>query len=173
MKTSKKIAVFLLFFVMLLGCASFTTAREFDEPDMAEADKASFEDVKPLPEVVEEVMPTPTPTPEPNYTILHVRATAYCPCPKCCGDYAYIRPIDEHGNVIVYTATGAVAQEGRTISVDPSVIPYGSLVEINGITYVAEDCGAAIKGNSVDIYFRSHEAAEQFGVQYLDIKVYK
>jgi 3D (Asp-Asp-Asp) domain-containing protein len=60
--------------------------------------------------------------------------TAYCPCSKCCGEWA-------DG----ITSTGTVATEGRTIAVDPSVIPYGSVVEINGISYIAEDCGDAIK----------------------------
>lgn len=50
------------------------------------------------------------------------------------------------------TSTGAIATEGRTIAVDPSVIPYGSEVLINGHVYVAEDCGGAVKGNVIDIF---------------------
>ena len=84
------------------------------------------------------------------------RASAYCPCEKCCGKYA---------NGI--TATGVKAKAGRTIAVDPNYIPYGTEVIINGNTYVAEDCGGAIKGNRIDIYFDSHEEALNFGVQYL------
>lgn len=57
------------------------------------------------------------------------------------------------------TATGTVPSEGRTIAVDPSVIPLHSKVRIEsdyaGITgeYIAEDTGGAIKGNRIDIYF--------------------
>lgn len=50
------------------------------------------------------------------------------------------------------TSTGAIATEGRTIAVDPSVIPYGTEVLINGHVYVAEDCGGAVKGNVIDIF---------------------
>lgn len=50
------------------------------------------------------------------------------------------------------TSTGAIAKEGKTIAVDPAVIPYGSVVKINGNEYVAEDCGGAIKGNKIDIF---------------------
>lgn len=87
------------------------------------------------------------------------KLTAYCPCAKCCGKWA---------NGI--TATGTTATEGRTIAVDPRVIPYGSSVTIyfaDGAShsYTAEDCGGAIKGNRIDVFFDSHGAARAFGVQ--------
>ena len=50
------------------------------------------------------------------------------------------------------TSTGTIAEEGRTIAVDPSIIPYGSIVLINGNEYVAQDCGGAIKGNKIDVF---------------------
>lgn len=86
------------------------------------------------------------------------RLTAYCPCMKCCGKTDGI------------TATGTLAAEGRTIAVDPRVIPYGSTVTLyfaDGTvhTYTAEDCGGAIKENRIDVFFSSHDAARAFGVQ--------
>ena len=55
--------------------------------------------------------------------------------------------------------------EGRTIAVDPSVIPYGTKVIIGGHIFTAEDCGGAIpKQNHIDIYVNSHEEAEALGV---------
>lgn len=54
------------------------------------------------------------------------------------------------------TATGTTAKEGRTIAVDPKVIPYGTKVYIDGWGYrIAEDCGGGIKGNHIDIYVDS------------------
>lgn len=69
------------------------------------------------------------------------------------------------------TATGTVPTAGRTVAVDPSVIPYGSEVIISGHsnTYIAEDCGGAIKGNRVDICFDTHQEALNFGIQYLEV----
>lgn len=67
------------------------------------------------------------------------------------------------------TATGTIPIAGRTIAVDPNVIPYGSEVIINGHTYIAEDCGGAIKGNRIDILFDTHQEALQFGIQYADV----
>ena len=87
------------------------------------------------------------------------KLTAYCPCAKCCGKWA---------NGI--TATGTTATEGRTVAVDPALIPYGATVTVyfaDGAvhTYTAEDCGGGIKGNRLDIYFDDHQAAREFGVQ--------
>ena len=86
------------------------------------------------------------------------RLTAYCACEICCNDSA-------DG----ITATGTKPVQGRTIAVDEDVIPFGYEVIINGHTYTAEDCGSAIIGKSIDIYFDSHEEAEAFGIQYADV----
>ncbi len=62
------------------------------------------------------------------------------------------------------TATGMRATEGRTIAVDPSVIPLGWWVYIDGIGYRrAEDTGGAVKGNKIDIFFGSEAEANRFG----------
>ena len=94
---------------------------------------------------------------ETEESIGNFQLTAYCPCDYCSEGYG-------RG-----TATGAVATAGRTIAVDPSVIPYGTVVEINGHEYVAEDCGGAINDNRIDIFFDTHEEAMAFGVQYADV----
>lgn len=86
--------------------------------------------------------------------------TAYCACGHCC-----------NGSSDGLTYTETVATAGRTIAVDPSVIPLGSIVEINGVSYVAEDIGGAIKNNRIDIFFNSHSDAREFGRQYLDVFV--
>lgn len=112
--------------------------------------------------------------PEPAAELVSIgdyRLTAYCPCPKCCGEWAYNRPTDAHGNEIVYTATGEIAEAGKTIAVDPAVIPYGTEVVINGNTYTADDCGGAIDGNRIDVYMDDHADALAFGVQYATVYV--
>jgi 3D (Asp-Asp-Asp) domain-containing protein len=55
-------------------------------------------------------------------------------------------------------------KEGRTIAVDPNVIPLGWWVYIEGIGFRrAEDKGSAIKGKKIDIYYDSEAKAERFG----------
>lgn len=71
------------------------------------------------------------------------------------------------------TATGTVPTAGRTIAVDPKVIPYGSKVIINGHEYIAEDCGGAVKGNRIDILFNTHQEALSFGIQYAEVFIVK
>lgn len=84
--------------------------------------------------------------------------TAYCPCEKCCGEYA-------DG----MTATGTVATEGRTCAVDPEVIPLGTEIEIDGVKYIAEDVGGAIKGRKIDICFNDHRSAVEYGVKLREV----
>lgn len=86
------------------------------------------------------------------------KLTAYCNCSKCCGKWA--------GGA---TASGTMPKAGRTIAVDTRVIPFGTKVKINGKTYMAEDTGSAIKGNRIDIYMDSHQAALNFGAQYAEV----
>ena len=89
--------------------------------------------------------------------------TAYCSCQKCCGKWSLNRPKDESGKEIVVGASGKRLIEGYSIAVDPSVIKYGTKVYIDGIEYIAHDCGGAIKGNRIDVYFSDHQEARNFG----------
>ncbi len=62
------------------------------------------------------------------------------------------------------TASGTKVQEGRTIAVDPKVVPMGWWVYIEGIGFRrAEDTGSAIKGKKIDVYFDSESKANKFG----------
>ena len=110
-------------------------------------------------------------TAEIPYTEREMIITAYCPCEKCCGVYATTRQKDENGNDIVLTASGKEAKSGCTVAVDPRYIPYGTEIIIDGKTYIAEDCGGAIKGDRLDIYFDSHSEAVSFGKQTKIVRV--
>lgn len=90
--------------------------------------------------------------------------TGYCPCRKCCGNFS-----SEVTGKSPSTSTGVVPVQGRTIAVDPRVIPYGTKVYIDGHEYVAEDCGGAIKGNRIDMYFNSHQEALVWGRKHIEV----
>jgi 3D (Asp-Asp-Asp) domain-containing protein len=64
------------------------------------------------------------------------------------------------------TATGTAARAGRTVAVDPKVIPLGSKIYIEGLgERIAEDTGGGIKGNHIDVYLGTVPQAVNFGVQ--------
>lgn len=81
-------------------------------------------------------------------------ATAYESSEISCGRWA------RYGKTRMQT----IPSQLRTVAVDPSVIPLGSLVRISGIgVFIAEDTGSAIKGRKVDIFVDSLDQAREFG----------
>lgn len=71
------------------------------------------------------------------------------------------------------TALGTAITPYYTIAVDPSVIPLGSKVKIDGFsgTFVAQDTGGAIKNNRIDVAVGSHSEAMNLGIQYRNVYV--
>lgn len=68
------------------------------------------------------------------------------------------------------TATGTKVTAGRTIAVDPTVIPYGTQVYIEGYGWrVAEDCGGQVKSKQIDIAVNTHSKALSMGTQSGDV----
>lgn len=77
-----------------------------------------------------------------------------------------------------YTASGRKAvwnPDGySTIAVDPSVIPYGTKLFIQGYGFaIAADTGTSIKGNKIDVYFNTYRQACDWGVKYVKVYVLK
>ncbi|RLF48212.1 MAG: peptidoglycan-binding protein, partial [Thermoplasmata archaeon] len=52
-------------------------------------------------------------------------------------------------------------------------IPFGTMIEIPGYgTVPVLDRGGAIKGDRLDVFFPTEKQALQWGVKYLDVKIY-
>ena len=144
-----------LLIAFMLGYCFGGTAEAAEEPEPVQyiPDEPK---VVTLPEIEEPEPPTLTSIGE--FTI-----TAYCACEKCCGK-------DPSHPAYGITASGTEATQGRTIATDPSVMPTGMVVYFDGIDgltggYIAEDTGAAIKGNKIDRYFDGQQVALEGGVQ--------
>jgi 3D (Asp-Asp-Asp) domain-containing protein len=89
-----------------------------------------------------------------------VKATAYtASCEGCSG----------------VTATGVNIKDNpdkKVIAVDPNVIPLGSKVYVEGIgEATAADTGGAIKGNRIDVFIPTVQAAKNFGVKHLKVTI--
>lgn len=93
--------------------------------------------------------------------------TGYCNCRLCCGQYS-----PEVTGRTPHTASGTVPCAGRTVAVDPNVIPLGSTVVINGHSYIAEDTGSAVKGNVIDVFYDSHNDALNWGRRSVEVTYY-
>jgi 3D (Asp-Asp-Asp) domain-containing protein len=106
-----------------------------------------------------------------------------CPAPSAPSrDSQTIREIEAIATAYCYsgykTSTGVWPEEGRTIAVDPDIIPLGSEIqitcetrpEINGV-YIAEDTGGKIKGNIIDIYMDKYSDCIKFGKRSVIIKI--
>ena len=93
---------------------------------------------------------------------VQVRATAYCPCAICCGKHADGK-----------TAIGRDATT-KGVAVDPRKIKLRSYLDIPGYAnwVMADDTGRAIKGNRIDIRFRTHEEAVKFGVKTITVRIW-
>lgn len=144
--------VIFAFIVFMWWLVSVPQVPENNEPQTAQVVENSVERVEKCVFVPEKTQPT--------YTEKEMTITAYCPCVKCCGKSDGI------------TASGTKAKQGRTVAVDPRCIPYGTEIIIDGQTYIAEDCGGAIKGsNRIDLFFSSHEQALSFGRQTKKVRI--
>jgi 3D (Asp-Asp-Asp) domain-containing protein len=93
-----------------------------------------------------------------------MRVTAYCPCPKCCGQYS-------DG----VTASGHKIKPGDTFVAADKRFSFGTEMVIagynNGQIVKVLDRGGAIRGNRLDLFFGTHQEALEWGVKHIDVKI--
>ena len=106
--------------------------------------------------------------------------TGYCKCGKCCSWHRnwFFRPVYSSGankgkrKEVGITANGEKAKKG-TIAADTRKYPFGTIMYIEGYGYGrVEDRGGAIKGEHIDLYFRSHKEALEWGKRNMRVKVW-
>lgn len=99
-----------------------------------------------------------------------VTCTAYCPCKICCAS---------HSDGV--TASGRNAWLAG-VAVDPAVFALGSHLDIpgydrgpngNGSWILADDTGRLVVGNVIDVRFKTHEEAVQWGRKTLKVRVWE
>lgn len=99
-----------------------------------------------------------------EWLTVKMRVTAYCPCPKCCGEYS-------DGE----TACGHKIRPGDAFVAADKKYSFGTEMIIagykNGEPVKVLDRGGVIRGNRLDVFFHSHEEALKWGVRYLNVKV--
>jgi 3D (Asp-Asp-Asp) domain-containing protein len=109
-------------------------------------------------------LPAESPDSEEHWKVVEMRVTAYCPCPKCCGEYADGITADNHR-----------IQDGDRFVAADKRYPFGTELIIPGYNdsrpVEIKDRGGAIQGNRLDVYFDTHQQALEWGVQYLDVLI--
>lgn len=95
-----------------------------------------------------------------NSKTMYMVSTAYTAnCNGCHGTTATGINLEKHPNK-------------KVIAVDPSVIPLGTKVYVEGYGYaVAGDTGNAIQGRKIDVFFSNQSKANQWGVKRVKVKV--
>ena len=106
----------------------------------------------------------PTPEQSDEWQTVRMRVTAYCPCPKCCGEYSDGQTACLHK---IRPGDSFVAADRKYGFGTEMLIPGYN----NGEPVKVLDRGGAISGDRLDVFFSSHEEALEWGVQYLDVKV--
>ena len=101
-----------------------------------------------------------------EWQTVQMRVTAYCPCPKCCGEYS--DGVTACGHKI-QPGDVFVAADKRYSFRTEMVIPRYN----DGQPVKVLDRGGAIQGNRLDVFFASHQEALEWGVRYLDVKVHR
>ena len=86
------------------------------------------------------------------------RVTHYAPCVECCGKSDGI------------SASGRQVIPYYSVAVDPTVIPLGTILQLDfgdgvPVTVRADDTGGAVKGNVIDLCVSDFATAEQMGVR--------
>lgn len=150
-----KIQWLLILALVVALILSFVTRPSASVPDEPETSPVRVEAPEPT---------TETAAPE-LIELGEFKTTAYCTCVKCCGIWSAEHPSRVGTDYVQRTKSGTIPTADRTVSVDPDVIPLGTVLIIDGHEYIAEDTGSAVKGNVIDIYFDSHELAVEYGVQ--------
>lgn len=102
---------------------------------------------------------------------MRMSATAYTASYSCTGK----GPGDAGYNI---TRTGTSARRDSSgyssVAVDPSVIPLGTKLYVEGYGYaVAEDTGGAVTGNTIDLYFNSNSEMNNWGRRSVMVYVLK
>lgn len=88
---------------------------------------------------------------------------------QVCNVSAYSASVRECGKADGITASGTIATEGRTIAADH--LPFGTVVIINGHSYVVEDRFGGGYKDRIDIYHDSEDAAWDFGRRQIEVEI--
>lgn len=133
-----------------------------DAPEMLEPPPA-----EPRPQPVRPTAPPRKVAVKPRTRTVRMLVTAYCACPQCCGKWS---------DGITASGKSIYANGSKFVAADPRVLGFGRRVSIpgynSGSPVPVYDTGSRIKGNRLDVFFRSHSQAKAWGSRWVDVTIY-
>lgn len=119
--------------------------------------------------------PAPAPAtvdlPRPAGGKMRVLVTAYCPCARCCGPWAYRLPRR-------FADGTAVEGTDFALAADTDVFPFGTQIRVPGYAggepVPVLDVGQAVSGKHIEIFLHgdnAHRRAKQWGSRWMEIEV--
>lgn len=101
---------------------------------------------------------------QPRWKVVRMRVTAYCTCPRCCGNSSDGITANLH----------KIRPGDRFVAADKN-FSFGTRMIIPGYNneraVEVKDRGRLIKGHRLDVFFNSHKTAQKWGARYLDVLV--
>jgi len=102
---------------------------------------------------------------------LWLQVTAYCPCSRCCGAWAYRMPRR-------FADGTPLAGTDFALAADPGVFPFGTRIRVPGYAsgepVPVLDVGTAVRGQHVEIFLHgdnAHRRAKQWGSRWMEVEV--
>jgi len=121
------------------------------------------------------------PKPKGPPVVRELLTTGYCKCGRCCNwrhtTFLHRTVYKEGPNKgkrkkVGMTASGKKAKVG-TIAADTSICPLGTVMYIQGYGYgTVQDVGGDIKGQHIDLFFKSHGTAMKWGKQRKQVQIW-
>lgn len=153
-KSSDRIAQKLVFAAVVLSLIAGVAYTKADRTVTFSVQRSAFGDLA-----------RSTQNAEPSeWQTIRMRVTGYCPCPKCCGEYA--DGITANGHKIKPGDTFVAADKRFAFGTEMIIPGYNNSQPVKVL-----DRGGAIRGNKLDAFFHTHQEALEWGVQYLDVQV--
>ena len=100
-----------------------------------------------------------------------LQVTAYCPCSRCCGPWAYRLPRR-------FADGTPVAGTDFALAADTGEFPFGTRIRVPGYAsgepVPVLDVGAAVKGRHIEIFLHgdnAHRRAKQWGNRWMEVEI--
>jgi 3D (Asp-Asp-Asp) domain-containing protein len=171
--TFKEILFTTLMGALIFGFVLWQAQKEYNQKqlELQESKQKLKDAAEKVVDALEETVKESTPKPTEEWVTIIMDVSAYCPCAKCCEQWADI-PVSSGKRK---TASGHTIHIEDKFVAAPRNYPFGTEMVIEGYAggkvVKVEDVGGAIKGNKLDLFFATHGTALIWGRRDVPVRV--